>query len=269
MIRCFLVLLLGSCLAAPAFAQSEPGQTPPVATSKPTVKKSADKALRQVASVESGPCQVGVIPMVGDHFVYQKIGFTVFGNERVEVPISGWALDGLIVARVRAAAGAGVRRIAYRAEEMIKQDLGSSPLFPDKPEFVEKIRALAGNAGCTRYVVVTRFPRQFVGNQSIEGIGVVNNGSKVVGSSLLFASVYIWILGGQDFKAIKQGPSSISDNSSGISNLLGGGIPTQRIDNSSFPDSPDEAAKTPAIRDGARALLATSLDRTLPGMLKP
>jgi hypothetical protein len=54
---------------------------------------------------------MGVIVHVGDVFVVQKVGLTVFGNEFAEVPTS-WGLDDLIFARVKAAGGA--RGTPYR-----------------------------------------------------------------------------------------------------------------------------------------------------------
>jgi len=44
--------------------------------------------------------------------------------------------------------------------------------------------------------------------------------------------------------------------------------PNREIEDKSFPASATEAASNPTYRDGVRALLASSLDRTLPEMLK-
>jgi hypothetical protein len=55
------------------------------------------------------------------------------GNDLKEVPIESWGLDDLVVARVRAAAGAGiaVRRIAYPANAFEPFDHPPSRLFRD------------------------------------------------------------------------------------------------------------------------------------------
>jgi hypothetical protein len=47
-------------------------------------KKPAPKAKTSAAlpkATDSGPCRIGVISAIGDEFVVQRIGLTVFGNE--------------------------------------------------------------------------------------------------------------------------------------------------------------------------------------------
>src|SRR6266850_916818 len=112
MIRTFFVVLVLSCLAASASAQTQPAAVAPTTqatppSTRPAVKKPAPKAkttAKPPAPAESGPCKIGVIPVIGDQFVVQKVGLMVFGNEHTEVPIGAWGLDDLVVARVRAAA---------------------------------------------------------------------------------------------------------------------------------------------------------------------
>jgi len=119
MIRAFAVALVLSCFAVSPWAQAQPapGTRGTTAAPKPAARKSAPKAktsAKPPGPAESGPCQIGVIPVIGDQFVVQKVGLMVFGNDHAEVPINAWGLDDLAVARVRAAAaGAGVRKIAY------------------------------------------------------------------------------------------------------------------------------------------------------------
>jgi hypothetical protein len=260
------------CLAGPVWAQV---QSVAVPATKPAVKKPAAKpqtAKQSVGPADGGPCQIGVIPAIGDEFVYQRIGFTVFGNERTEVPIKGWGLDDLVVARVRAAAGPAVtvRKIAYNKDALAGQGQPSGLLFRGaRTALNTTVQQLAGNAGCGRYVLVTRMERQFTGNQTIQGIGILNTGNTVVGSTLLFATTYIRVFDGRDFTITKQRAASINDNPSAVSDHLGLGVPTKRLDTAAFPDTPTQAANDPTIRDGARALLVTSLDRTLPVMLAP
>ena len=280
MIRAFAVALVLSCLATSAWAQAQPipGTAAPIAAApliKPAVKKQIPKTnttAKPTGPAESGPCQIGVIPAIGDEFVYQKIGFTILTNQLVEVPIAGWGLDDLVIARVRAATSPAtrVRKIVYNKAALAGQGQRSSLLLPNtQAELITVVRELAGNANCERYVLVTRFARQFSGNQSISGVGILNTGSTIVGSTQLFASIYIRVFDGRDFKIIRQSPASIDDDPSAVRNFLGLGVPLKRLDISSFPDTPAEAVATPAIRDGARALLATSLDKTLPAVLAP
>jgi hypothetical protein len=121
-VRAFICVIALAGVTPSARAQSSPAPQP-AATSpaKPTVKsttkRTAPKAKASATPstpAESGPCQLGVIPAIGDQFVVQKIGLTVFGNEEAEIPIPTWGLDDLVVARVRAAApGLMVRKLSY------------------------------------------------------------------------------------------------------------------------------------------------------------
>src|SRR5689334_18482186 len=115
MFRTLIAAFALACFAECAWAQTQP---PPAPAAKPAVRKPAAKSTtsaKPAGPADSGPCQVGIISEMGDQFVVQTVGFTVFGNERSEVPISGWGLDDIVVARVRAAVGPGVsvRRIAH------------------------------------------------------------------------------------------------------------------------------------------------------------
>ena len=56
-----------------------------------------------------------------------------------------------------------------------------------------------GADSCERYVVVTRAASQYVGNQSIYGLGVVNSGSPVLTTIALHAVVRIHVHDGHTF----------------------------------------------------------------------
>src|SRR4051794_2698794 len=113
------VLVLLSFLA-PATAQTPSATTASpaaAAPAKPAAKKAAPKAkpvAKQPVAIESGPCRLGVISVIGERYSVQKFGLTIFENEETEVSID-WGLDDLVFARVKAATGGdpGVRRIAY------------------------------------------------------------------------------------------------------------------------------------------------------------
>lgn len=120
MIRSVASVLVLLSFLTPAAAQTPSSTAPPsaqAAPAKPVAKKSAPKAkpvAKQPIAVESGPCRLGVIPVIGDHYSVQKFGLTIFENEASEVAVD-WSLDDLVFARVRAATNndPAVRRIAY------------------------------------------------------------------------------------------------------------------------------------------------------------
>ena len=117
MFRTISVACVRSWLATSGWAQAQPASgtaaTPSAPPAKTAAKKPAPKAktaAKPPAPADTGPCQIGVIPAIGDKFVVQKVGFTVFGNEETAVQIDAWGLDDLVAARARAAApGIAVR----------------------------------------------------------------------------------------------------------------------------------------------------------------
>src|SRR5437899_2184909 len=120
MFRSFTAVILVSCFTAVGWAQSPPATSGPAVSTpaKPVTKKAAPKAkaaAKPPVAAQTGPCRLGVISAIGDRFAVQKFGVTVFETEESEVPVEGWGLDDLVVARLRAATGADptVRRVAY------------------------------------------------------------------------------------------------------------------------------------------------------------
>jgi hypothetical protein len=212
------------------------------------------------AAPESGPCHIGVIPIVGNLFRVEKFELP-FGDRLTQVATEGWALDELVVSRVRAAAhGNSVRRIPFTAEELIR-DAQQRPISLFNTEDVrikEFAQDIAGRIRCERYVVVHR--RGFSSKES--GIGI----SIHFKAAFLFAMTQIRIYDGRSFNLIKQGPALI-DESTAFSGSPGG--PSRVVDLSALPDKLSDAAASPVLRDGVRALLTASLDKTLPMMLRP
>lgn len=282
MIRVVALSFLLLCLTGSAHAQTAP--PPPASsaaaptarsTAKPPAKPSKTKAaVKPAVTAETGPCGIGVIPVIGDQFVVQRVGVTVFGNEHAETSVPGWGLDDLVVARVRAAAGPGVavRRIAYSKGVFEDYSRASSnPFRSPAAKLGDLVRQVAGSANCERYVVVTRTINRFgSSNQTVEGIGIVGTGGTVLfkASAALFALTYIQIFDGRDFSVTKQDSASTSDQSVVVRGLMDRIVgPHREFDDTVFPRPPSEAVKSPVLRDGVRALLTESLDKTLPTLL--
>jgi hypothetical protein len=170
MVRSFAVAVALCCLTSFALAQTQsiPPPSPTAAVAKPAAKKPAaksnDAAKQAAAPVDSGRCQIGVISALGDQFVVQKVGLTMFGNDRKEVPIGDWGLNELVVARVRAAAGGGtpVRSFAYPKDLFERHVEPGGLLFRNaRTELNDSVRQVAAGANCERYVLVTRTTNQF------------------------------------------------------------------------------------------------------------
>jgi hypothetical protein len=278
MVRCLTIAFVLSCLAVAAWAQAQsaPGTAATQTAAPPTksaVKKPAPKAktaAKPPVPAESGPCGIGVIPVVGDLFMVQRVGLMVFGNDDGEVPVNGWGLDELVVARVRAAApGIGVRRIAYTAEAFEAYEKPEFKLFRNRnDDLAAVVRQITANVSCERYVVVTKFNAKLEGtNQFLHGIGILNHGTSLFSRTSLFANIQVRVFDGRTF-ALRKNPFA------NLGSILEGTFagmtqdPLTKLENESFPEPATAAANNPLLRDRTRALLAARLDKVLPAYLK-
>jgi len=278
-----LALLFALTLAQPALAQGTPTPAPTPAPrpspAKPAAKKPAppksDAGATPAAAVaQRGRC-IGIIPHIGDRFAVQTIGVMAFGNDLKEVPIESWGLDDLVVARVRAAAGTGVavRRIAYPANAFEPYDHPPRRLFGDGDKDLRSVvQAIVGAGGCERYVVVVKDKNaDRLTNQTFTGIGIF---SRAGGDVHLFALTALFVFDGHTFEVLKKGVGSPVEEKLGSNPTLfdvmrtnpmrGPNVPLK--EDFSWPPAPDAVM---GLRDATRALLAESLDTTLPKLLAP
>jgi hypothetical protein len=262
-----------------AFTRHAFGANPSPA--KPALKKPAPPkpdagapTASATPAAQRGRC-IGVITHIGDRFVVQTIGVMAFGNDLKEVPIESWGLDDLVVARVRAAAGAGiaVRRIAYPANAFEPLDHPPSRLFRDAEKDLKSVvQIIAGAAGCERYVVVVKDTNgDSLTNQSFTGIGIF---SRAGGDVHLFALTALSVFDGHTFEVLKKRVGSPVEEKVGSNPTLfdltrtnpmhGANVPLK--EDFPWPPAPDAVM---GLRDATRALLAESLDKTLPKLLAP
>lgn len=192
----------------------------------------------------------------------KKIGITVFGNEQSEVPVA-WGLDDLIVARVRAVAGAGVRRLAYAKDAFEPYYNPEIKLFRDRRDDLATIvRQIAGSSNCERYLVVTREKITRYGtNQVLSGVGIVNQGASPFSKSSLFAYYQITVLDGQTFAIYKNPFATFA------SAFTSRPKHDRDVDDDAYPVTSADAAGNAILRDGIRALLIENLDYELPAFL--
>ncbi len=277
MVRVFVAACALLCLTASARAQAQPATTAAqsATTVKPAAKKLAPKArisAKPPGAADRGPCQVGVVSVIGDELVVQRVGLTVFNNEYAEVPIEGWGIDDLVVARVRAALpNTTVKKIAYPKGAFAPYDHPAPALFRNaRNELTAIVRQITANAGCARYVVVTKLTGQVDGtNQTHRGIGVLNRGigSGALSHTSLFTDVDVSLFDGQNFAAHKM---AFDLKGSLTKGLLGewGRDPLSKLENDAFPEPATAAAASAILRDHMRALLTAVLDKTLAVSLK-
>src|ERR1700685_762568 len=173
-----VALWLALAMAQPALAQTAPTAAPKPSPTKPSpakpvpAKPAAKKPepAKPDAAAQSGPCGIGVIPHIGESFLLQSFGITVFGNELKKVPIESWGLDDLLVARVGAAAGPpfAVRRMAYPANAFATLD-DPPPFHNGENDLKEIAQTVSRTGGCERYVVVARGPILIAGGTIMRG----------------------------------------------------------------------------------------------------
>jgi hypothetical protein len=265
-------VILVSCFTAAGWAQTP--STNPAATpsSKPVTKKAAPKARaatkRPVA--ETGPCRLGIISAIEDRFAVQKFGLTIFETDESAVPVNGWGLDDLAVARIRVVTGAdpAVRRIAYPNGAFEPFYNPTSRFLPDPREGLSAIvKSITPAANCERYLVVTRFKAQLSGtNLMLDGVGVYSRGlGSVLRRTELFANVSLSMLDGSTYERINRPLGNFGAR-------LARGLqltedPLTKLDNSQFPESAAAAAGSATLRERTRALIAARLDEVLPSYL--
>ncbi|KRR17134.1 hypothetical protein CQ14_12085 [Bradyrhizobium lablabi] len=268
-------VILISCFTATAWAQA-PSTTGPAASppSKPATKKAAPKAKAAAKQpvAETGPCRLGVISALGDRFSVHKFGLTIFENEESEAPIDGWGLDDLPLARVRAATGAdpSVRRIAYPKGAFEPHYNPKSRFLPDPSEGLPAIvRNITSNANCERYLVITKYNAVVSGTKmEIKGIGAYSQG---IGSFArhyhLFANVAINMYDGTSYERISRTLAALGATFAGGLGLTED--PLTKLDEQLFPNPPESASSSAALKERTRALVSARLDRMIPVYLQP
>jgi hypothetical protein len=265
--RIVAVTIFLSCFGLSASAQSRlaPEATTQTGTPPGNHSKSQSSA-RPTAPAESGPCQIGVIPIAGNLFLVETFGPFTFTDTYARAAVDGWALDELVVSRVRAAApGLSVRRIPFTKEELaLAARRKPISLFHNSAANIQEFaQYLAPRIRCERYVVVHRHG----GNQREFGIGISKQ--YLDRHVNLFAMMYIRVYDGQTFQLLEEAPALTTEDTyidRVLRNPLGG--PSRVLDLAMFPDRPADAAANPVLRDGVRAMLTASLDKTLPALLR-
>lgn len=269
LIRRLAIAALALALTHTASAQA-PSASAPVAKPPAAAKKSAGRkaAAKPAAAVDSGPCDTGVITATHDLFTVQKIGLTVFNNEFAEMPVN-WGLDDLIYARVKAAGGAGVRRITY--DKQLFDNLEKPKLFflrEESETLTGVVKQVVASAGCRRYLVVQRQTSR-VGNtnQDVTGFGILQM-SAIFTHTFIFAYLDIRLLDGETFETLRNPNFTVQR----VVESLGEGlikIPGMHdADDSLYPAVGAKAADNTSLRDAIRRLVTERLDRDMPAYFK-
>ena len=280
MARLVVVAAIVSSFSISAWAQTKSGP-PGTETAPPAVKQANGKTTARTAkpaSAGGGPCDFGVVVTAGDEFTVLTTGLTVFQHKKTVVPIPGWGLQDLIFARARAAipAGVSVLRIPYNPAKFPPRDESKDTLkdrlFRDlNAELAAYMREAVKGTNCRHYIQVLNSVSPIgSSNYTVRGFGILNQDVVLGRRIYLYALAFIRIFDGRDFAIVRQSSALINlDHSLAVQRILGKlvGGPYRELPAESFPARPEDAADNPALRDGVRAMLAASLDKTLPLLL--
>jgi hypothetical protein len=271
-----IAIIFMASLATPAVSQSPAAATTPPPSGSPAPKKSSPKAKAKAVgkpvamAADNGPCQIGVISAVGDTFVLEHIGLTVFGNEFTDAPVASCGLDDLVVARARAAApGKSIRRVTYAAGAFDPYYHPPRDLFRDASnDLVNVVRQVAANAHCERYLVVVRTSGQVPGtNQRADGIGLLTNwASGTFKYAQMFSFVGIAVFDSETF-AKHDDPIGFGARLADHLSHLGRNEFFEPLKDFEPPTTPEAVAANSRLREGARGMLAARLDKELPAYL--
>lgn len=278
MARLFVVTIILWCFSTQARAQIQletAGSAVKQANGKTTARR---EATGKPASAGGGSCDIGVVIATGDEFTVQTTGLTVFQNKKMVVPIPGWGLNDLIFARIRAAipAGVSVLRIPYNPAKIPPHDDSKDTLkdrlFRDlKAELAEYMHEVVKGTNCRHYIQIGNSISPFgTSNYTVRGFGILNQDVVLGRRIYLYALAFVRVFDGRDLSVVRQSSALINlHHSLAVQRLLGKQIggPYRELPAEWFPTRPEDAADNPALRDGVRAMLTESLDKTLPLLL--
>ena len=141
--------------------------------------------------------------------------------------------------------------------------------MPDPSEGLPAIvRGITANANCERYLVITKYNGVVPGTKmEIKGIGAYSQG---IGSFArhyhLFANVAVSMYDGATYEKISRSLAAF-----GASFAAGLGLtedPLTKLDESVFPNPPESASGSTALKERTRALVSARLDRIIPVYLQ-
>ena len=171
MIRVIAAAIFLFCFPIPSFAQIQPAPEATTQRAAPAAKPAARKlapitnvAARSTKPAESRSCQIGVIPIAGNLFLVEKFGPLTFTDTYERVAVDGWALDELVVSRVRAAApGMSVRQNSLHQRGTRKPPEARLHASAATTTSGNSLSMLPAESTCERYVLVHRHRRQPAG----------------------------------------------------------------------------------------------------------
>ena len=254
--RTVIALLLAVTATAAATAQPAPGnQTPPKAAPP---KQVAPKQTAPKQAAQDGNC-VGVISAIGDSMNLVKIGITIFNDDQIKVAIDSWGIDDLVFNKIAAVHGKRVnlKRVSVPkgAFAIIEEH---RPFYDPTEDITSVVRKITTSTRCDRYIVVTKTHVPYKSGVRIDGLGIKTQHSQYTAIAAFDMNIH----DGRNFSVLSKHPASLGKTVFGANKM-----PFQKVDETWWPAVPADAAKSPKIRDGFRALVERGLDGAVPELL--
>ena len=132
------------------------------------------------------------------------------------------------------------------------------PFYEPTEDVTSVVRQITTPTKCDRYIVVTKTNIPFKAGLRIDGLGILTERFQYSAYAPFTMNIY----DGRNFSVLAKHPASI-----GKSVLGGNEMPIQKVDETWWPAAAADAATSPKIRDGFRALVEQGLDVTVPQLL--
>ncbi len=220
-------------------------------------------AQSPASKTAGGRQTVCVASSIGHKYEVNTIGLMVFGNDLKIANISAWGVDSLVVQRLSAALGSkySVRAVSISADALKSAPVGGRSIFENANGDAPFKAALSNHAksGCAYVVIVRAYRGQYPGtNQIIEGLGIVKHG---VDGFIANYSTY-GVFTPQVYNARTGDRVRVPAGDIFSSSWL------QKANASDWPASPEAATRSTKLREAARRLVTTEIDKDAQQILK-
>jgi len=203
---------------------------------------------------------IGVISAIADEFELQKVGITILGNERKEMPIESWKIDEFVVGRLRAMLGSrfNVRPVVYQKAPFVLPRMSSIYDFCQGCRAVgDIVRDQMSKQSLDAYVVVLTASHPIESTKLMtNGLGVIEFPGGVFDPSYLAHANYsISLVDGHRFASRT---TTIASPSVELPTDMPANYPARRVDKALWPSSSDAAQNAKLI-----SVIKDIIDKTL------
>jgi len=210
--------------------------------------------------------RIGVIARMGN-FTLQKVGMTIFANQRDQVPVPAWGIDDLVASKIAALLGgsADVKQIAYAKDAFAAYEAPGGLFRNRDAELRGILHAITVGQKYDVFLVVIASDSAFgSGYQRVTGLGIVQSGSLFVTKAFVYALFQLRIYDGRTLELLGAKPAIAAQDAAG--DVING--PYREVDKSWWPDAASVETDT-RLKAAARELVEQALARTLPEVLPP